>query len=836
MVCGFVCGKTDNDNGSGDHSLASVGFNCRLIYNQYPQFISSNSTPDSELYNIANAGALIINGSYTDNNEVNRSPNHHNFNPGLYVYGREQTVFQELYENNISPVFAAGNGWQDTSIYSPGPEDYRLPASLDYVLSISSVGWANTTGLWNLQDVHEWTKGASVYDRYNNNCHNHNSRVDLCAPGLQLESLTWDSHNPTTNLYNTSPGAWGTSFSAPIVSGTIGLMLSAKPCLSPYQREYILKHTAVNVDGVSGNSAYADLLGAGRLDAGAAVQMASTFDCNDKKTRTMVISNVEINSKCHPGYSYPAIIPQFYKVDIENGTPPYTYRWDSLAGTQVGLSCYNCANPYVSVYSTQFNWNLVRYRLTVTDASIPAKVASKIVEVTLTTNTVSDLAMKDGPHDQLIEPNNMEIVDKRDYDYWSSPDLWNRIHNDNGTTHEDTYYPDVDSTPINYISVHIRNVGCQPSSSNDQIHIYWAKASTGQSWPTKWINYSIAGVPYGKEITSSLNDTIPIINPGHDTILTFAWTTPKPSDYYGSDFHFCLLGRISDSTQTNLGMYAAEDTNVNKNTKNNNNIVMHNMFPFVRYPDVLNNYNPSSIMVDVSSFDHSSQFYDLQFMSEKMIQKHLSGDLSDVMYVKLELGDLFDIWQTNGGGGNYDGIDYTNKTVTFNAGGNPLMLNHIPIASSDLYHINFVFNPISSNIFDDIETKFFFHQLRNDTVIDGFDFNVKYLDSTRVDTSEGKHGSTQVIVHKNTDDNRYSLFPNPALQNLNIQFNGRTETKTTFILLNITGQELYRRDNFTMNSGQITNINIQNWPPGNYFVKIHDSNGLVETQRFTKLQ
>jgi serine protease len=100
---------------------------------------------------------------------------------------------------------------------------------------------------------------------------------------------------PATNTYsdgNTRPSL-GTSFSAPLVSGTVGLMLSANPTLTPAQVKSLLQSSArpypatgagTGVAACQAPSATAQgsecyctttTCGAGMLDAGAAVQAAA---------------------------------------------------------------------------------------------------------------------------------------------------------------------------------------------------------------------------------------------------------------------------------------------------------------------------------------------------------------------------------------------------------------------------------------------------------------------------------------------------------------------------------------------------------------------------------
>ena len=65
-------------------------------------------------------------------------------------------------------------------------------------------------------------------------------------------------------------------FAAPFVSGTVALMLAVNPCLSNDDINHILKVTSVNVDALNPN--YIGLIGEGRLNAAAAVEMAAGYN------------------------------------------------------------------------------------------------------------------------------------------------------------------------------------------------------------------------------------------------------------------------------------------------------------------------------------------------------------------------------------------------------------------------------------------------------------------------------------------------------------------------------------------------------------------------------
>jgi len=110
------------------------------------------------------------------------------------------------------------------------------------------------------------------------------AKPDLVAPGVGIESLS----DPTSLLYQTRPGTLlagtvatsylpyeslsGTSMAAPVVSGTVALMLQANPALTPNAVKAILQYTA------EAKAEYSALLqGAGFLNARGAVRLAQFF-------------------------------------------------------------------------------------------------------------------------------------------------------------------------------------------------------------------------------------------------------------------------------------------------------------------------------------------------------------------------------------------------------------------------------------------------------------------------------------------------------------------------------------------------------------------------------
>ena len=120
------------------------------------------------------------------------------------------------------------------------------------------------------------------------------AKPDIVAPGVGTESLS----DPNSMLFATMPdyllnGAvktgykpylslTGTSMSAPVVSGTIALMLQANPALTPNAVKAILQYTA---EGRAGERILAQ--GAGLLNARGAIRLAAHFAAPEQRLGEM---------------------------------------------------------------------------------------------------------------------------------------------------------------------------------------------------------------------------------------------------------------------------------------------------------------------------------------------------------------------------------------------------------------------------------------------------------------------------------------------------------------------------------------------------------------------
>ena len=251
----IAAGNTDNHVG-----MSSIGFNSSIAFYQMSF---------DELLAASYAGVDILNISWFS---------------GCTFSQIEQDIINEVYSNGTFIIAAAGNG---STCGNASAMAY--PASYQRVFSVTSIG---------AQDNHEEIVGDGT------STHQHNTEVDLCAPGYKINI----SDNP--NHYFTGSGS---SYAAPYVSGTVALMLSVNHCLDNQEIENILKNSSNNIDVM--NQHYIGSIGAGRLNANAAVSMALHFQNN-----MSVITSVE--NGCTEGSGAISVI-------TNNGQTPYSITWNN---------------------------------------------------------------------------------------------------------------------------------------------------------------------------------------------------------------------------------------------------------------------------------------------------------------------------------------------------------------------------------------------------------------------------------------------------------------------------------------------------------------------------
>jgi len=194
-----------------------------------------------------------------------------------------------------------------------------------------------------------------------------------------------------------------------------------------------------------------------------------------------------------------------------------------------------------------------------------------------------DLYVKDRPDDMGIEPNPTPD------NMWISQDIWIRNVDDDGLTHQNPEY-NANGNP-NYIYVRVINKSCVVSTGNETLTINWAKANTALTWPDNWDGSIINpnGYPLGGVLPTA---TIPVLQPGDETIVKIPWVVPNPDNYntgQGSDnpWHFCLLAQIDDGNPVTM------TSNPNVMVRNENNLAWKN----VTIVDLVTNITTASVMI-----------------------------------------------------------------------------------------------------------------------------------------------------------------------------------------------------------------------------------------------
>ncbi len=244
-----------------------------------------------------------------------------------------------------------------------------------------------------------------------------------------------------------------------------------------------------------------------------------------------------------------------------------------------------------------------------------------------------DLYSQDSSTDTGEEPNTASNF------LYRSNDIWIRNNND-GLTNQEHQNPIASQT--NYIYVRVRNRGCSDASSAT-VKLYWAKASTGLSWPKPW-DGSVTGPAL---MGGSIGEKTSGVVKGRDfTILGFPWIPPNPSDYssFGADkTHFCLLSRIETSTSSPYGMTSPETSDLNQNVRKNNNIAWKN----VSVTEKTSSGSKEGHVI-VANYFGEPQTFNLVFSFPQISGK---PSLLDFGEIRIDLGGLFDHWAHSGGRG-----------------------------------------------------------------------------------------------------------------------------------------------------------------------------------------
>jgi subtilisin family serine protease len=341
VVAGCNCYSTSWQHGTAVAELAagrgnntgSVGvcMNCNILGSQIGFGDTSSVTAFNNLRLLADGGARVINMSWHNGSD------HQNYMVGYRQI--EQDIINFLVTTyDVVFVGAAGNlpsystpqsfiskesppGTPTGVPITPFGELFIYPASYDNVISVSTVRHKNayTLPLSNANssycctspwfpihvDLQDSVSGSiSSQDPYNPvgvirngyyiNAyspdgfqwgHTVNGLVDIMSTGYDVfDYSAYITPSSTMPIYNN-----GTSFSAPIVSGTLGLMFTVNPCLTSTEARSALQLTSKDIEHYSTlNQNYAGKVGSGKLETGKSVIFVDEMK---KATGNAVIEN-----------------------------------------------------------------------------------------------------------------------------------------------------------------------------------------------------------------------------------------------------------------------------------------------------------------------------------------------------------------------------------------------------------------------------------------------------------------------------------------------------------------------------------------------------------------
>lgn len=260
MVAGIIAAKTNNITGIAGIAGGNNSSGSTIIPYQTGGYTSSII---SAINDAVDKGANIINMSFggANSNSI-------------------EAAIQNAYNSGITIVCSTGN---DPDLYP-----YILyPASSDFTIAV----------------------GATNYNNQRASFSNYGPGMDLVAPGVQIYSTSYDSNTQNCSYVS----YWGTSFSAPQVSGVIALMLSVNPNLTPAEIRNILRNSANKISEYTYTNGWNQEVGYGLLDAYKAVIQAfnihvvgSDMVCGEEE---YTISNlpagaaVALNTSNSAGYS-----------------------------------------------------------------------------------------------------------------------------------------------------------------------------------------------------------------------------------------------------------------------------------------------------------------------------------------------------------------------------------------------------------------------------------------------------------------------------------------------------------------------------------------------------
>lgn len=226
--------------------------------------------------------------------------------------------------------------------------------------------------------------------------------VTISAPGRNIY---------TTGLGGTYTQGYGTSFSTPIVAGTVALMMSANPKLTNVEIEKLLY---ANVDDLGG-AGWDKYFGYGRVNAGSAVKAAAAA-VSSADVQAPAVTIASPTASVSVGGLVPVTVSASDNVGVTrvelraNGsllataaTAPYVFSWDStrFANGMVNLTARACDASANCADSAAVTVNVSNTVAPVVADTVPPSVSLTSPSASVTVNKRGSLTITSAASDNM---------------------------------------------------------------------------------------------------------------------------------------------------------------------------------------------------------------------------------------------------------------------------------------------------------------------------------------------------------------------------------------------------------------------------------------------------
>lgn len=417
-----------------------------------------------------------------------------------------------------------------------------------------------------------------------------------------------------------------------------------------------------------------------------------------------------------------------------------------------------------------------------------------------------DLYVKDTPDDHGVEPNTISPY------MWNSSDIWVRNQSDFVDAHQN---PEYSATVPNYVYVRVINKSCVASTGSEQLGVYWTKAGTSLGWPSSWNGtFYVSGALMGAPV-AVLN--IPALAPGEETVVEFPWLVPNPATYNGitpEPWHFCLLARI---ITPNDPMTVVENTNIDQNTRNNNNIAWKNI-------TIVDNLANAGGVVGVGNPFTETKKFNLEFLADA---QEAGNKIFEEAQVSIKMDEhLFQAWAIGGRQVDQKKIKFAEEN-RFVVLADNLVFKYLVLNPNELGTLNLTFHfpetPVSE------KNDFTYHIVQRDAetneIIGGETYKIK-RDPGSIATG---------VAQRVAGPGLLAIAPNPASHNVAISYR-LTGAKVAYLTVEgYYGSSLLSSNTYALDkkSAEKT-IDISGYPDGLYTVSLVCDGKTVDTKTLVK--